>query len=311
MLRTLRVFFQLSRQALARLQGNDPVRMAGATAFFTFFALPPIVIILTSALSPVVNEQRLTWRLFELLAGVFGRQSADQLQQISSNLKQQTSTLWLLALSVALLLLASTTLFAVVQHSLNQLWNVKASPRGRVVHQFKDRVLALGLIVYSGLLFVGFRILVYAMKRLRRFAAASVPVPPDWLAEVGNFGVSVAMSTVWFAVIFKFLPDVRIRWRAVWVGSLVTGVLFNLGEVVLNRVLIQGPLSRLYGASGAVILLLLFVFYSALIFYYGAAFTRSYAEFTHLDATPKPDAVGYAIKELKARIPVRNRPKIP
>lgn len=307
----LRALLLMSRQALIRLQGNDPVRMAGATAFFTFFALPPIVIILTTTLSPVVNERRLTWRLFELLAKVFGRQSADQLQLISWNLKQQTSTLWLLALSVAILLLASTTLFAVVQNSLNQLWNVKAKPRVRVVHHLKDRLVALGLIVYSGVLFVGFRFLVHWLKYLKRVALDTALLPPNWLVEVGNFGVAVVMVTVWFAVIFKFLPDVRIRWRAVWMGSLVTSLLFNLGEMVLNRLLIQGPLGTLYGPSGAVILLLLFVFYAALIFYYGAAFTRTYAEFTHLHPTPKPDAVGYAVKELKERIPVKRRLKKP
>lgn len=309
MLRTLRALLRISRQALTRLQGNDPVRMAGATAFFTFFALPPIVIILTSALSPVVNQQRLTWRLFELLADVFGRPSADQLQVISWNLRQQASTLWLLVLNVAILLLASTTLFAVVQNSLNQLWNVKSKPRVRVVHHLKDRVLALALIVYSGLLFVGFRVFVHSVRGLNRFALARALVPPDWLVEVGHFGATVAMVAVWFAVIFKFLPDVRIPWRAVLMGSLVTSLLFNLGEMILNRILVQGPLNRLYGASGAVILLLLFVFYSALIFYYGAAFTRSYAEFTHLDASPKPDAVGYAVKELKTKLIPRRQGK--
>jgi membrane protein len=306
-LKTLRTFFRLSRQAFTRLQSNDPVRMAGATAFFTFFALPPIVVILSGVLSPVVNQQRFTFRLFEQFARVFGPQSASQLQAISENLKQEKANFAVLALSGLILLLASTTLFAVVQNSLNQLWNVKAKPRLRVVHHLKDRTLALGLIVYSGLLFVTFRRLGHYARRLTPYVVPGSFVPPDWVVAVGDFIVSVAVLTVWIAIIFKYLPDVRVRWRAVWLGAAVTSLLFKVGELVLNRLLIQGPLGALYGASGAVILMLLFVFYSALIFYFGAAFTRTYAEFSHLDSPPKPDAVGYAIKELKTAGPGQKR----
>ncbi len=282
--------------------------MAGATAFFTFFALPPIVILLTTALSPVLNQRRFAWRLFDQLAEVFGSQSADQLEVISQNLQRQNATWELLALSGVVLLLASTTLFSVIQNSLNQLWNVKAKSERRVVHVLKDRLVALGLILFSGLLFVASLRLDRSLIRLNRYVVTDSFVYPAWVLNVGNFGMSVAVITIWFAIIFKYLPDVKVRWRAVWMGALLTSVLFKLGELVLNRLLIQGPIGPLYGASGAVILLLLFVFYSALIFYYGAAFTRSYAEFHHLDSPPRSDAVGYEITELKKKEPGKKRP---
>jgi len=300
-LKTISPFFRLSQQAFTHLQANDPVRMAGATAFFTFFALPPIIILLTTALSPVLNQRRLTWRLFDQLAEVFGRQSADQLEAISENLQRQSTTWELLALSGAVLLLASTTLFSVIQNSLNQLWSVKAKPERRVAHLLKDRLVALGLILFSGLLFIVSIRLDRSLIQLNRYLVTDSFVYPAWVIGIGNFVLSVTVITVWFAILFKYLPDVKIRWRAVWIGALLTSVLFKLGELVLNRLLIQGPIGPLYGASGAVILLLLFVFYSALIFYFGAAFTRSYAEFSHLDSQPRSDAVGYEITELKKK----------
>lgn len=308
-MKKLNPFFRLIRQAFTHLQANDPVRMAGATAFFTFFALPPIVILLTTALSPVLNQRRFAWRLFDQLAEVFGRPSADQLEAISENLQRQSTTWELLALSGAVLLLASTTLFSVIQNSLNQLWNVKAKPERRVMHLLKDRLVALGLILFSGLLFIASIRLDRSLIRLSRSVVADAFVYPAWLLNIGNFMMSVVIVTIWFAMLFKYLPDVKIRWRAVWMGALLTSVLFKGGELVLNRLLIQGPIGPLYGASGAVILLLLFVFYSALIFYFGAAFTRSYSEFRHLDSQPHADAVSYEITELKKKGPTKRRPK--
>jgi membrane protein len=296
MIQSVRFAFRLSQKALQNLRNNDPIRMAGATAFFSFFALPPIVIILTNVLSPVVNERQLNWQLFRQFAELFGPHGARQLQAMSRNLQRPQSDFAALVLSLAILILASTTLFAVVHNSLNQLWNVKPKPERRLLYGLRDRVVALVLIVVSGVLFVASLSLDEFMYRLRTYAIDPATYPIE-LVSLGNFLLSVLVTTVWFAILFKYLPDVRIRWRAIWVGAFVTSTLFRLGELLLNRVLIHGPIGTLYGASGAVILLLLFVFYSALIFYFGAAFTRFYAEAIHLDPEPKPNAVGYEITE--------------
>lgn len=298
MIKSLLSTFRLSRKAFENLQNNDPVRMAGATAFFSFFALPPIVIILTKVLSPVVSEQRLSWQLFAQFAEIFGPQSARQLQVMSRNLQRENSDVLLIVFSFAILLLASTTLFAVVQNSLNQLWNVKTKPERRFLYGLRDRGVALVLIVVSGVLFMGSLTLDRFLNQLKSHLPLDPSGYPTWLMSFGNFVLSVGLITVWFALIFKYLPDVRIRWRAIWTGALVTSTLFRLGELFLHRVLIHGPIGTLYGASGAVILMLLFVFYSALIFYFGAAFTRCYAEFVHLDSEPKANAIGYEITDL-------------
>jgi membrane protein len=110
--------------------------------------------------------------------------------------------------------------------------------------------------------------------------------------------VSILIRTVWFAILFKFLPDVKIAWRAVWLGAFFTSCLFKLGEGVLNYLLINSQVGALYGTAGAIILLLLFVFYASLMFYYGAAFTRQFSEWTHLDAEPSKGAVAYTITEI-------------
>lgn len=269
--------------------------MAAATAFFSFFALPPIVIILSQLFSGLLNmrDRQISWQLFHKLANLFGYQSARELHDISKNLSQRQSSSALTVLSIFLLLLASTTLFAVIKQSLNQLWMVKSAPSRHWSGTLLDRLVALGIIIFSGLLIIVSLAIQRTLLVLFPDASAS-----EWLISVGSHLLSVLLMTVWFAVVFKFLPDIRIHWRVVWVGALVTALLIELGEKILGRLLINSSVGALYGTSGAIILILLFVFYSSLIFYYGASFTRQYSQWIHLDARPTTNAIAFEINDI-------------
>ncbi|MFD2935576.1 YihY/virulence factor BrkB family protein [Spirosoma flavum] len=293
--------FRLLKQAFTNLQANDPVRMAGATAFFAFFGLPPIVIILSSVLSQLFNDryQRVSGQLFNELADLFGPKSANQLEDISHRLQFPKPSLLLTVLSFVLLLLASTTLFAILKNSLNQLWNIKSKPGRNFLHVLTDKLIALAIILGSGLLFSSSIALEQLMAQLGTELSFSSLTYHHSIANLGHHVVSIFIRMVWFAILFKFLPDVRISWRAVWLGAFFTSGLFKVGEGILNHLLINSQIGSMYGTSGAIILLLLFVFYASLIFYYGAAFTRQYSEWTHLSAEPTSHAIAYTITEIE------------
>lgn len=273
--------------------------MAAATAFFSFFALPPIVIILSQLYGSLLDgqNQQVSIHLFQKLAGLFGYQSARRLQDISEHLQQRRSNAWFTGFSVVLLFITSTTLFTIIKSSLNQLWNVKPTENRHVGYVFVDKLIALGIIVFSGFLvttsITAHRIMWHIRETLPYDAMGH-----EWSRQAFSHGLSILLLTVWFAVVFKFLPDVRIRWSAIWVGAVVTAVLIEVGEQVLDHLLINSPVSSFYGTSGSIILILLFVFYSALIFYFGASFTRQYTQSIHLEAQPGANAVAYQIKEI-------------
>ncbi|WP_421825458.1 YihY/virulence factor BrkB family protein [Larkinella sp.] len=292
--------FQLALRAFSDLKANDPIRMAAATAFFSLFALPPIVIILSQLYDGLFNEhgQRINVLLIRKLAEWVGYQSARQLQDISRHLQQERANPFLTGLSVVLLLGASTTLFAIIKNSLNQLWRVKPVAKRQVWYLLVDRVLALGIILLSGFLFMVSLAIRRTFLPLRDRLELNTIY--EWSTDVGQHLLSILMLTVWFAVIFKYLPDIRIRWPAVWVGALVTGILVEAGEQVLDRFLITSSVRSLFGASGSIMLILLFVFYSSLIFYYGASFTRHFAQWIHLEAEPGTHAVAYQITEVES-----------
>lgn len=304
-LRRAGAFLDLLKQAFVNLRSNDPVRMAGATAFFTLFALPPIVIILSQVLSALFNDhlRLVSGRLFGQLAELFGAQSARQLQDISRHLQPKAAYSLSTSLSVVLLLLASTTLFAVVKNSLNQLWNVKAGPDRTFLHVLKGRGVALLIILGSGLLFTASLTVDGLMAPKPDSVSLTVSSSGALLTSLGHSVASVALLTAWFALLLRYLPDVRVRWQAVWMGAFVTALLFSLGAGLLSRLLTYRQLSALYGGSGSLILVLLFVFYCSLIFYYGAAFTRQYGKYVHLDAEPNAHTVAYTITEVDGAQP--------
>ncbi|ADB36150.1 YihY/virulence factor BrkB family protein [Spirosoma linguale] len=292
--------FRLLKQAFSNLQANDPIRMAGATAFFSFFGLPPIVIILSRVLSGLFNDhyQRISGQLFDELADLFGSRSANQLEDISERLQLPKPDMALTALSLLLLLIASTTLFTIVKNSLNQLWNVKRKTGRQAYRVLGDKLIALAIILGSGLLFSISLALEQLMNQVSSSLSLSSLVYYREIMTLGHQFVSILIRMVWFAILFKFLPDVNIPWRVVWPGAFFTSLLFKFGEWVLNKLLITSSVGPMYGRSGAIILVLLFVFYGALMFYYGAAFTRQYSEWSHLGASPTKSAIAYTITEV-------------
>ena len=289
--------FRLAGQAFDNLKANAPIQMAAATAFFTFFALPPIVIILSQLFGGLLNVQdkQVSRQLFHELAQLFGYQGARELRDISHNLSQRRSSLAFTALNIFLLLLASTTLFAIIKRSLNQLWMVKSIAHRPWSDTLLERLVALGIIIFSGVLVT--ISLVIQQVLLTLFPNA---IQYDWLLTVGKHLLSILLLTVWFSVVFKYLPDIKIRWRGIWVGALVTALLIEAGEKILDRLLINSQVSSLYGTSGAIILVLLFVFYSSLIFYYGASFTRQYAQWIHQEAKPSTNATAFEINDISS-----------
>lgn len=267
--------------------------MAAATAFFTFFALPSITVILSQVLSLLFADHRqlVSGRLFGQLTELFGPQSARQLQDISQRLQPSGSDIWPTLGSVAFLLLTATTLFAVIKNSLNQLWNVKPKDKRTAWSVLRDRTVALAIIIGSGLLFT-------ASVTVNQ----ALPATGFW-AGVGRHLTSVMILAIWFAALFKYLPDVRVRWSAVGIGALITGVLFLLGELILTQLLTYQQLRSVHGTAGSLTLVLLFVFYSSLIMYYGAAFTRQFVQWADLETTPTSDAVTYVIHDVPENDP--------
>ncbi|WP_018616162.1 YihY/virulence factor BrkB family protein [Segetibacter koreensis] len=280
-------------------KSNDPLRLAGATAFFTTFALPPILIILVQVIGLVFKIENLRNRFFSRLAETLGRQSAAQVKETFSGFTALAKNWVITICGFIFLMFVATTLFKVIKDSLNQLWKVKAKTKKPIKVQLKSRAISMLVILLSGILFIGGMITEGFVSVLREYTGELQFHTANSLKTILNHGVSILIVTAWFSILFKVLPDAKASWKVVIAGGFFTGILFTAGKIVIRYALSLGNIKNVFGASSSLVLLLLFMFYSSFILYYGACFTKVFASFINEPIEAGENAVKYKIVEVK------------
>lgn len=258
---------------------NDPLRLAGATAFFTSFALPPILLLLIQLLSLLFNRKVVSQELFTELGSILGDDGVRQLVETLRGFRGLAIN-WPMAIAgFFFLLFVATTLFRVIQSSLNQLWMIQKTGDKRFKMAMVTRLKSTGLIIFTGLLFMA-SLAAGSLKLIfGNFLDDKIPGSGVYSNGTLSTLVSIAIVCTWFTVLFRYLPDGKPKWRVALTGGLLTSILYNIGAFVLKFLLLNSNIGVVYGASASVVLLLLFVFYASLIFYYGAAFTKVWGEY--------------------------------
>ncbi|WP_220252214.1 YihY/virulence factor BrkB family protein [Chitinophaga rhizophila] len=290
----MRVSFQL-------LQNNDPLRLAGATAFFASFALPPILLILLQVFGLLFDRRSIGKQLVTRLAELVGTESAQQVVITLRGFRGLAQT-WPVAIALFIFLLfVATTLLKVIRSSLNQVWMIRIPVRESFLESLMGRLRSLIVIGAAGLLFLASLLAESAHAFLGNYINELFPSVAFVFSGVFSQIVSLLIVTAWFAVLFRYLPDARPTWKVALSGALLTGVLFSIGKLVLRRLLYGGNIGILYGASASAVLLMLFIFYSAIIFYYGAAFTKVWSEFKHRPMQPLRHATFYELADVEVR----------
>lgn len=279
---------------------NEPLRLAGATAFFTTFALPPILIILVQIIGIVFGVQNLRDKFITRLALLLGKQSAAQVQVTFAGFTSLAKNWFITVGGFIFLMFVATTLFKVIKDSLNQLWNVKAPAKKPLHTQIANRAVSMIIILIAGILFIG-GILAEGFEAVLRHYTLELPsLPAYFLNVLFKQLISVTIVTTWFSILFKVLPDARTSWKVVIAGGFFTGLLFTAGKIIIRYMLLAGNISNIFGASSSLVLLLLFVFYSSFILYYGACFTKVLATYIHQPIQPAEHAIKYKMVEIKS-----------
>jgi membrane protein len=274
-------FLRLLRRAARELGQHDPLRLGAATAFFTTFALPPILILFTGVLGSLYPASTVRMLLLAKLSTLIGDTGAGLLDQIVMNVTNIQRNRLVTAFGIVFLLFVATTLFVVIQNSLNDLWQVRALPaRGRFKRVLRERARSAGELLVTAVLSVLTLVADSVLHSMGDYVRDFDPTLTYYGFQVLNFIVSLAILTTWFGLTFRNLSHARVPWPALWRGALLTGLLFELGERVLGLLLRPHNLGPIYGPASSIVLLLLFVFYSAMMFYFGASFTKAYAHFS-------------------------------
>jgi membrane protein len=259
--------------------GEDNVgRLAAALAYYTVFSLAPLLVIVIAVTGLVIGSQAdIRAEIMNQIQAMIGSEAAAGLIESMIDSSQNTSAgIFATILGVATLIFGATGFFIQLQGALNTIWDVEEKSEGGVLGMLRARFLSFTLILGIGFLLLVSLVLSAALSILANYAQGLFPGSAVvW--QVADLLISLAVITLLFAMIFRFLPDVDIAWRDVWLGAFVTALLFTLGKWAIGLYLGTRGLSDAYGAAGALIVILLWVYYSAQILFLGAEFTQVYA----------------------------------
>lgn len=279
---------------------NDGVPSLGAAlAYYSVLSVGPILLIAISIAGLVFGQEAASGHIYYEIRSLVGHQGAEAIQTVIANSQNKEEGFWATAIGIVTLLVASTALFGQLQSSLNKVWNVEAKPAG-ILHILQKRFLSFAMVVVIGFLLLISLLVSAGLAAFGDYFANSMPVG---VMVILNFMVSLGVTTLLFAMIFKILPDVHLQWKYVWVGAAITAVMFTLGKSVIGLYLGQSALSSTYGAAGSLIVVLIWIYYSTQILFFGAEFTQVYARHCGHYPAPVKDAQPAAKDaEIKTRL---------
>ena len=281
--------------ALRAWWDDDAPRLGASLAYYTLFAIAPILIVATAIAGMVFGAEAVRGEIVGQLDQLVGREGARAVQSLLEGASQRRAGMLATALGTITFLVAATGAFLELQGALNTIWRVKPRPGANVKAFVIDRLRSFGLVVAIGFLLLVSLALTAALSALSGWLArGSSSIPLVWASI--NIAVSLVATTALFALLYRFLPDVQLRWRDVTTGAFVTAVLFTIGQQLIGLYLGQSSIASAYGAAGSVMILLLWVYYSCQILLLGAEFTRVFAQRTGAYPAPEP----FAEKDLQA-----------
>ncbi len=267
------------------------LKLSASLAYYTVFALPALALVLISVTEIFLGEDAMSGVLYKELDGLIGQNAALQIQEAIKNTHLAGTSVAGTILGVITLLLSATGIFGEIQDSINRIWGLRAKPKRGLLKLLLNRIMSFSLILSLGFAMLVSLIINGILAALKERLQVEFPSLNVNLLLFVDYAIQLITITLLFAIIFKMLPDAKIKWRDVSIGALVTTLLFLLGKGILGYFIARNASIEAYGAAGSIILILLWAYYSSAILYLGAEFTQVYAKKFGSDIQPNKYAV--------------------
>ncbi len=269
--------WQLLKTTCVEWWNDDTFRLAASLAFYTIFSLAPVLLIAVGVASLFLARETATQKIIAEVQKMIGNNGAQAIKQVLDASSGFGKSISAIATGVVTFLLGASAVFAELQAALNKIWDVQTeAKRGVILKLFFDRLRSFALALGVGFLLLVSLVISAALTALQDYLNNWMPgVPALWQAS--NIIVSFLAVGFLFAMIYKYLPDAKITWKNVWIGAAVTAALFTIGKYVISLYLGQTAMGSAFGAAGSFAVLLIWIYYSALICFFGAEFTQVYA----------------------------------
>jgi len=283
---TLPLLPRLLWNAIQGWSKDDVPRLGASLAYYTLFAVSPILLIAIAIAGAVYGPDAVRGQIVNEIGGLIGTDGAQAIQSILQGAHRNPTGTLAVIIGSATLIIAASGAFLELQHAINTIFRVKTDPKKSGLKRLiLSRLRSFGLVVSIGFLLLVSLLVSAALTALSSRIERAVVGGPV-LLQVINVVVSLAVMTLLFGLIYRLLPDVRLAWRNVWIGAFVTSILFSIGKFLIGLYLGHSTVSSSYGAAGSIVVLLVWVYYSAQIILLGAEFTRVYAEYREGRAPP-------------------------
>ena len=273
---SLKQIWRLLKETFKEWNEDKASRLAAALSYYTVFSLAPLLIITIAIAGAVFGDDAARGEIVRQIQGLVGKDGAEVIQTALENAQRPDTRNLASIISIGILLFGASNVFAQIQDALNTIWEVQPKPGRSLVQTLRKRFLSFAMVGGVGFLLLVSLIVNTGLAAMVNYFSNLVP-GVDWIWQIANFAISFGVITFLFAIIYKFMPDVKINWSDVWVGSAITSLLFVIGKSLLGLYLGNGSFGSAYGAAGSLVVVLAWINYAAQIIFFGAEFTQVYA----------------------------------
>ncbi|ACB51144.1 probable ribonuclease BN [Crocosphaera subtropica ATCC 51142] len=272
----IRVLIKLLKETFKEWQQDDASSLAASLAYYTSVSLAPLLIIVISIAGAVFGEEAARGEIVSQIQGLVGTNGAELIETAIENADQPQISNFASIISIIILLFGASGVFAQLQKSLNKVWQVQVKSEEGWKNLIRKRILSFSAILGLGFLLLVSLIISAALSGLNHYLSDIIP-GIDFLWQVLDFCLSFVVIALVFGLMYRYLPDVKISWDDVKIGAIITALLFTIGKFALGLYLGRGGFGSVYGAAGSLVIILVWVYYSAQILFFGAEFTQVYA----------------------------------
>jgi membrane protein len=291
--------WSFTKELFTNFGQDDAFTLGAALAYYTVFSFAPLLVVAIAVASYFVGEEAVTGRLYGELEGLLGPDAAETLQEIVSNAYSTGDNIWATILGIVTLIFTATTVFATLKMSLNRIWEIEARPNNNILGFLFTRLLGLSFVLGLGFLLMVTMIVNAVVIGFMDKIATMLPALGPVVLGLTSWFLSTAIQAVIFALLLRYLPNARARWRDIWAGAIFTALLFGLGRYLIGLYIGNSNFSSTYGAAGALVTLLVWTYYNSQILFLGAEFTFVWARRRGFPIRPSKNAVRVVRKERK------------
>ena len=296
--------FGLLKATFNAFLDDRALKMSASLAYYTVFSMAPLLMILISAASLFYGKDAIQNKVFQELNGLIGNDAALKIQEILKEITLESDSTLAIIIGIVTLFIGATGVFIEIQDSINEIWRVRAKPKKGWKKLIINRIISFSMIISLGFLLIVSLIVNGIILALSERLSRYFPETTLWVVEAINAGLTFAVIAALFAIIFKYLPDVEIAWKDVRIGAIFTAALFTLGRFIIGLYIEQVGPGSAYGAAGSLIVILVWVYYTSAILYFGAEFTQVYAQCYGGKIAPASYAVSIVTTEQEREVKV-------